>query len=136
MQVFESDLTTYFDVDDTLVVWGKPATYPGTIIIDNYGHPTPMLPHKAHIEFMKRQKARGFTIIVWSQGGARWAKKVVEALKLEEYVDVILTKPVVYVDDLKAEEFMTQRIYFRDTKADPEPGNCSDEDFEGARSEG
>lgn len=130
MNVFPSDLTTYFDVDDTLVVWGK-SHHPDAITIDNYGHPTKLVPHTAHIEFLKRQKARGFTVVVWSQGGARWAESVVKALKLEQFVDVIITKPTMYVDDLKAEEFMTQRVYFRDNKADPELGNVTEQEIIG-----
>lgn len=133
MIVIENDNTTYIDVDDTLVVWGK-GHLPEAIEISNYGHVERMVPHQAHINFLKRQKTRGFAIIVWSQGGARWAHNVVKALGIEEYVDAVLTKPTVYVDDLRAEDFMTQRIYFQDKKANPESGNVTEEqiveDFE------
>jgi predicted phosphatase len=134
MQVFEDDLTCYFDVDDTLVIWGKPKTHPGSIQVDNYGQVESLVPHEAHVDFLKRQKARGFLIVAWSQRGGRWVKNVVKALGIEQYVDLAITKPLVYVDDLKAEEFMTNRVYFRDKKAEPEEGNTTDEDCANARS--
>ena len=34
-----------------------------------------------------------------------------KALKIEEYVDVILTKPTHYYDDLEVEVWMPTRIY-------------------------
>jgi len=62
---------------------------------------------------MRRHKIRGSTIIVWSAGGAAWAKKAVEALGIEELVDIIMCKPRWYVDDLPADEWM-KRNYLED----------------------
>lgn len=115
MQVFENDKTAYFDVDDTLVQWGH-STDPRALEFDSYGFKEKLVPHESHIMFLKRQKNRGFTIIVWSQGGAVWAKEVIDKLGIADYVDLVLTKPFMYVDDKDSTHFMTNRVFFNNFK--------------------
>ncbi len=55
--------------------------------------------------------SRGFTNIVWSAGGYAWAHEVVYALGLQDYVTLIMAKPLKYVDDLQAPEILVSRIY-------------------------
>ena len=62
--------------------------------------------HDPHIEMIKDFKARGHSIVVWSAGGAEWAKLAVEALKLESHVDLVISKPDWFIDDKTAEQFM------------------------------
>lgn len=83
----------YFDVDETLINW-----YPkeSEIIIDGY----PMGINTDVINYLKQCHRKGCTVCVWSQGGSSWAKEVVEALNLQQYVDVCLSKPHEHVDDL------------------------------------
>jgi hypothetical protein len=63
------------------------------------------------VDLLKEMKGRQRFIIVWSAAGAQWANTIVEALGIEDYVDLILTKPLGYVDDQKAEDFMKNHIY-------------------------
>jgi len=70
-----------------------------------------LTPHNGHIKILKDRKARGSFIVVWSAGGYAWANAVVKALGLEEYVDLVMTKPHAYVDDKQAAEIMGERIY-------------------------
>lgn len=51
------------------------------------------------IEDLKLCKARGHVVVVWSQGGSRWAGKVINKLGLDSYVDIVMAKPSWYVDD-------------------------------------
>lgn len=122
MIVIPCKQTTFYDVDDTLVMWdGTPeqlAKYgvefecPGShTIIDGEIVPTPswkstLLPHAYHIEQLIKHKMRGHTNIVWSAGGYDWAEAVIRTLKLEQYVDLVISKPIWCYDDLQPNEFI------------------------------
>jgi hypothetical protein len=115
MQVIRSENVIYVDVDDTLV------TYPNGIgwveeecitLVDPYdGNTTLRLPHLPNIKLVKNHKARGAHIIVWSQNGFQWAEAVVKALGLQPYIDLIQSKPRMYIDDLPCQEWMGERMY-------------------------
>lgn len=115
MLTFPTDNSIFFDVDETLVLWSFPADrHEETLLIDNWGYLTRLLPHKTHINQLIKHKNAGHSIVVWSQGGVNWATNVVKALKLEEYVDVVMCKPFWFYDDLPATAFMPeeQRVYY------------------------
>ena len=116
MLKLESDRTVFFDVDDTLVMWGH-ENHPDAVTFKDEFDPNPrsvysLVPHTRHIEVLKRDHNDGYKVIVWSQAGWQWASTVVEKLELEQYVDIVMTKPDVYYDDIPAGEFM-QRRYFK-----------------------
>jgi hypothetical protein len=125
MIVIENDNCIFFDVDDTLVMWDSGYVNEdssNTIQIKDpyfvpmlYGQQSAsytLVPHDKHIQYLKDAKIKNKnTIVVWSAGGWEWAKSVVAALELEEYVDAIMSKPKSYVDDLSCNEFMGNRIY-------------------------
>lgn len=114
MRVIEIESTIFIDCDDTLVMWDK-TSFDGREIVrvknPHYGDESVLGIHRGHIKILKDRKARGSFIVVWSAGGYAWAKAVVEALKLEQYVDLVMTKPHAYIDDKTAEAFMGERIY-------------------------
>lgn len=114
MKVFENEYVVAFDVDDTLVMWDEP-NIPGvgkTSFVDPYdGTFHYLIPHEKHVNLLKKYKARGMMVMVWSAGGAKWAEAVINTLGLADYVDVIMTKPSKYVDDLQANEVLGQRVY-------------------------
>lgn len=118
MHYLKTQHMVYIDVDDTLVMWNKNESFPrdteGVVeFSDPYreGISLYLKPHRKHLELMHTWKKRGYGIVVWSAGGAPWAKEVVETLKLEHLVDVILTKPEKYVDDLQANAILGTRVY-------------------------
>lgn len=105
-----------FDVDDTLVIWDWKELDPEGIKLIKVEDPEGkcfqlVMPHDRHIELMKQFKARGHTVVVWSQGGWSWAESVVKALGVEHAVDIIMDKPNWYVDDLPSSAFMGSPIY-------------------------
>lgn len=122
----------FFDVDDTLVSWnaspedlearGVDFTCPGSMHdIDNDGNPVYcppwkelLLPHRKHIEQLKKHKMRGHTVVVWSAGGYDWAAAVVKALGLESYVDLVISKPIWTYDDLQPSEFIPKPQWMKD----------------------
>lgn len=117
MLVLKSDLVVYCDIDDTLVKWNYTKEEEDkAVIFDNFGFKTPLVPHLVHIEQLMKHKARGHTVAVWSQGGWEWALEVVKVLGLEDYVDLVVSKPKWFYDDLPASAFMPEhnRIYKKD----------------------
>jgi len=117
MLKIENEQIYAFDIDDTLVMWDGNFQQPDrdgrTIAItDPYDGATVHLkPHLQHIKLLKQMRGRGRFVMVWSAGGVLWAEAVIKALNLEGYVGLITTKPIGYVDDLPANEFLKNHIY-------------------------
>jgi hypothetical protein len=97
---------SYFDVDDTLVMWpssNKELTEVTTPIIDIVcrGKMSRLFVNTFNVDLLKNMSSRGHAIVVWSAGGSDWAEAVVIALGLQDYVDVVTAKPTYYIDDIK-----------------------------------
>lgn len=103
-KVAPTDFSANIDVDDTLILWEEGFELPGDdkiqITCPYDGKVTYHRVHQRHVDFIKKLKARGYTIVIWSSAGARWAEAAVNALGISEYVDWIQTKPVKVLDDL------------------------------------
>lgn len=101
-----------FDVDDTLILW-RPDDKTNLIKIKHPMYTNAhfhVKPNKKAIDLLNKHKAAGDFIIVWSAGGYDWALNIVKALKLKDKVDLIMTKPDLYYDDLPVQEWMTNRV--------------------------
>jgi phosphoserine phosphatase len=70
-------------------------------------------PIKKHIQTLINMKAGDFYIIVWSASGSAWAKHVVEKLGLNDYVDLVISKPRFYTDDEDARNWMKRLYYYK-----------------------
>lgn len=121
MQVVRRDQVIMVDVDDTLIRRGnyKELHVDGCVFYQiphplRNGQTVERIPLRSNIQLIKDMHARGRYIIVWSAGGWQWAEAVVKSLGLEPHVHLILEKPIAYVDDLEANEFMGQRIFLND----------------------
>lgn len=105
------------DVDDTLIhhspiegcrkISFDDPFFPGTTVSLWVNEPM--------VRILKDEKVRGAYVIVWSKGGNRWANAVITALDLINYVDLVLTKPVTYLDDKDCNEWMKDRVYLPPT---------------------
>lgn len=114
MKVNEHPHIVCIDVDKTLV--GPNNKFPFSLEEIEIKNPYSgtILKYKAYkknIELLKQYNGRGYYIRVWSAGGVLWAKAVVEALNLTQYVHDVETKPVKYVDDLDGSEILGPRVY-------------------------
>lgn len=98
----------FVDVDGTLIT-KEQNSFPA-ISFTNYGIEEVRYPILSHINLIKKNKARGLFIVVWSQNGYLWCKEVISKLELTDYVDMVMTKPSIYVDDLPAHEW-TFRVF-------------------------
>lgn len=107
-----------FDCDETLVLWehDRDENNPEYKKFKcPYGQGYYYLkPHQKHIDLLKKYYYRGFGVIVWSHGGAAWAKEVVKILELEKYVHLTMGKMDRYVDDLPIKEWAGQRVYIKE----------------------
>lgn len=117
MIVVKNNLVCPFDVDDTLIMWdyNPELQLPEIEIIDDTTrYRQTFQVHEKHVNRIKQLKLKGEYIIVWSQGGYDWCRRVVEALGLTEFVDLCLTKPSRYYDDYPVESFMERRYISND----------------------
>lgn len=109
MKVIKSELTAYFDCDDTLVLYQEQKEGDKDedfVHLNFYGEEKKLKIHKEHISFLKALKARGYTIFVWSGNGHKWAEEVCKRLKLTPFVDFATGKPTKVIDDLDASHWM------------------------------
>jgi hypothetical protein len=56
-------------------------------------------PHWPNINLLKKYKEEGCTIIVWSGSGGHYSHNVLVALGIRDLVDLVMDKPLEYVDD-------------------------------------
>ena len=111
-QVLGNEQNSMWDVDDTIAMHvhnGGPADL--VIYNDAMECDIRLNIHHDHVKQIKSHKNRGFTVFIWSGNGSAWAKKVIEALELQDYVDFYMTKPVKFFDDLPAQEVLVNRVY-------------------------
>ncbi len=130
MIVIPGDTIVYVDCDDTLIFWSSTPEELETkgvdfmcegSLVSRHGqvrsvetYTVRLVPHRKHIEQIKKHKARGHTVVVWSQGGFSWGETVVRTLGLEAYVDLVIAKPLWLYDDLPASEFMPKNKWMKD----------------------
>ena len=114
MVTFKERKTVYFDVDDTLLEWKtcKRSDKDAVKIVNN-GHTFYKKAIVPNVEGLKAHSLAGHLVVVWSAGGATWAETVVRALKLQKFVNVILTKPDYYYDDKTADHWMPAEAQFK-----------------------
>lgn len=108
--------TAYFDVDETLVMWDTENARAIDLVWiapapDSLVGGLKVARNEKHIDILKQLKQIGWNIVVWSQGGSDHAERAIEALGIEEYVDAILPKPELIVDDKEWEEQYIKRMY-------------------------
>jgi len=102
-----------FDVDGTLILFGH--NKKGCKFFNpNISTWEEAEPYQKHIDLLKRFKEEGCTILVWSRSGAEYTQNVIEALELEEYVDIISDKPTDYIDDEKCCNWIGQKVWLNE----------------------
>jgi hypothetical protein len=134
MIVLPCNQVVYFDVDDTLVYSSPTAKQlqdhgiqveaPLANYIDDSGkfvessgtNKRMIVPHRAHIDQLKKHAMRHHTIVVWSAGGEKWAAAAVKAMGLEQYVSLCICKPQWCYDDKQPQDFIPKPQYLEDYK--------------------
>lgn len=105
--------TVYFDCDDTLLEWQScNKDDQRAIKMSNENNFTFYKKTiDANIEALKEHANAGHIVVVWSKGGVAWAANIVKTLGLEDYVDVVLSKPDWYYDDMDAQYWLPERQF-------------------------
>lgn len=114
MKVIADNYTVYFDTDETLIesesVSEDYKKQDGEIILE---HPSfgklRVLPKYEAIETLKEFSVQGDTVVVWHEGGTTWPNRVLKALKLTKYVDLVVAKPDLYFDDMPPEYILKNK---------------------------
>jgi hypothetical protein len=105
------------DVDGTIIQYMSKGDVPmpGDIFPVYGGKVVHLRPMSMNIALLKHHKdLRGYEIIVWSANGKEWAVQIIKELQLESYIDIVMTKPNKYVDDVDVNEWMPSRIHLED----------------------
>lgn len=122
MKVIKSTRIVYCDVDKTLI-W-SPSELPSTGTEDMFYEvkigDNIFFGYWPHDQLLQEFKARGHTIVVWSQGGWKWAEQVVRAMELDHIVDLVIDKPDFYIDDKDVAVWMIGRRTFIEPSAGSE----------------
>lgn len=113
--IIENDNVVYFDVDETIVMWEPKSTDEIVSIAASWGITERLAPNQKIIKKIKQHAMQGHWVVVHTQAGWDWALTVIKALKLEEYVSEIKTKPKWMYDDLPPSAW-TNVIYPKDIK--------------------
>lgn len=114
MRTLEGDNNICVDVDDTLVSWAEadektgPQPHPDCklIEIEHEGRSASYWVYPFNVQSLKTHHQKGHNVIVWSGSGYEWARTVVKALGLSDYVDLVMSKPRWLLDDMLPERFM------------------------------
>jgi len=109
----------YFDVDETLIFWEDSEAIDrmlsrGCLVDDRFVTLDTICfrKHNYHIDRLIQHHNTGDLVVVWSAGGKGWADRVVDALEIREFVDVVLPKPNFYYDDIELKDFNSRRMFF------------------------
>lgn len=100
-----------FDVDGCLIVSTKESKYMRSILDPVTGKFIKVGVNSAMVRLLQEEAQRGSYVIVWSRSGYEWAKNVVNALELEQYVNLIMSKPIVYFDDTPVKKWLKDRVF-------------------------
>lgn len=114
MLVIKNENTVFFDVDNTLILCASEYICHKKIWVYDpiTNSKIEVAVHGSMIRLLREEHHRGSHVIVWSRGGYEWASNVIRALDLENYVHLVMTKPMAYFDDIPIETWLTNRVYF------------------------
>lgn len=116
MKVIKNENVLVVDVDETLVLSTEVRDLKSVPIWDEVtGSFLYVQPHQPHVRLIHEENQRGRFIIVWSRGGHAWAEAVVKGLGLLGSVDLIMSKPYAYIDDVPIQNWLTDRIFIPHT---------------------
>lgn len=111
MNVIKSENVKPFDVDGTLICDKDESDYHIYVLDPLTKKNMCVGVNRNMIRLLMEEKQRGAFIIVWSRGGYQWAKNVLNALMLENQVDLVMSKPLAYFDDIPVKKWMKDRVF-------------------------
>lgn len=112
MNIIPTDRVVMVDCDDTLCLWDL-SDYSDyeQVFVEYVNGPVAVVPHHKNINTLIKFWKLGYTVIVWSGSGYKWATAVVTTLGLEQYVHSVMSKPLYHFDDKPCESWMGPRVW-------------------------
>src|SRR5665213_3484234 len=86
MKVCTNENVRPFDIDGCLIVSADQSSLKANVLDPVTGKTIKVGVNRAMVRLLKEEFQRGSFILVWSRSGYQWAKNVVIALELEQYV--------------------------------------------------
>ena len=116
MKIVKNENPIFCDIDGTLILpYDSTASRQVGRIVHVYDALTDkkirMVAHEPMIRILLEERRKGKYIVVWSRSGQEWAANVVRALDLVASVDLVISKPLVYLDDTPVETWMKDRVF-------------------------
>jgi predicted phosphatase len=115
MVIIKNENVDPFDVDGCLVIHQAASLIPESEKIEVYDAVTKNLVivriNRPMVRLLRESASRGSFVIVWSRGGYQWAADVVKALGLQDYVNLVMSKPLAYFDDMPVEKWLPHRVF-------------------------
>jgi hydroxymethylpyrimidine pyrophosphatase-like HAD family hydrolase len=105
----ENEHVICIDIDDTLIYWQSQGDRP-TVTIKSLWREGTFEVNQKMLENIEQHYQRKHFIILWSQSGYEWCQAVASALKIEDKIDLCMTKPFVAYDDLPLDEWCRRII--------------------------
>lgn len=117
------------DVDSTLILHIPPNEYHKHETVEIFDPVEKRMMtvgvHLPMVRLLKEEAHRGAFIIVWSRGGHEWAANVIDALGLNKQVNLVLTKPLLYLDDCDVSDWLKYRVYLEPNTVYKTAGNSA-----------
>lgn len=118
MKIITNENTRPFDVDGTLILpfEGDDTT---KVLVEDPVFPCKFIKYQKHepnIRLLREELQRGSICIVWSRGGWEWARNVIMALGIDHKNLLIMSKPMVYFDDVEVQDWLKDRVYLDPNK--------------------
>jgi|SRR5665213_730286 len=111
MKVCTNENVRPFDIDGCLIVSADQSSLKANVLDPVTGKTIKVGVNRAMVRLLKEEFQRGSFILVWSRSGYQWAKNVVIALELEQYVGQVMSKPIVYFDDTPVKKWLKDRVF-------------------------
>lgn len=112
-RTIDAELFGTCDIDYTLLEWGVDT---GRIVDfkDPYtGEMKKVGVNESNLRVLTNWLERGATIQVFSRSGRRWAAAALDALDLDHENLVVSNKPLFYIDDKPASNWMGEQVYLK-----------------------
>lgn len=126
MNIIYNERMIMCDIDDTLVMHDNSNIYEVsrygpynmivalsdiTVVCPYSNEKVRLTANRPMIKLVQEEAKRGAHIVFWSRGGYQWATAVVKALGLDNISCTVMSKPLVYFDDVPVEEWLKDRVY-------------------------
>lgn len=104
MKIITNPHSTFIDIDDTVVYWDKTGNRK-TVVVETSWTKEELEVNENMLNTINQLYLRGFFIVLWSQSGHEWCEAVAKALNIQDKIDLCMTKPGFFYDDIPIESW-------------------------------